>query len=143
MIQFTPGQFDKFIGLDESQFVAHIAAQLRADDPDLVKYLPEDSLHAMIRSGLVRARGHGLSSLPKLAGFVGVMFEIAPNFDEHPVISKHLAAQVGTAEDRFDRLFTDLPELVWTEAEDAYDDEAWYPELKDTEAEFRKDPQGK
>ena len=84
----------------DTAFIKKLAAHLREKHGDtgvqlptgtfLVFELPAETLETMIRTGLARARTHGFTSEADLAGFVAVMLETAPNFDDHPLLRRGL-----------------------------------------------------
>ncbi|WNG62309.1 hypothetical protein F0U59_52150 [Archangium gephyra] len=131
MLRLTKAQIDGMILYDESSFVAFVANHIQEESPDLVLGLPFDSLRDMVVAGLERARGHGLRTPENLTAFVSIMFEIAPNFDEHPAIAKVLRDSSIPIDERMDALFTKLPPSAWEQAERCYDPEAWYSETGD------------
>lgn len=126
-------QFDDFLQHDEPKFIDMFIEHLQEQSPELVEDIPLDDLHAMVANGIARARSHGLYTDEDLMAFVAVMFEIAPNFDEHPAIRRVLADNSIPLEKRFDALFEKVPDEAWEEAEENYDAGAWFPELLDEE----------
>jgi hypothetical protein len=54
------------------------------------------------------------------------MFEIAPNFDEHPAIQRVLGDKLIPADKRFDLLFEIVPDEAWDGVEENYDADAWF-----------------
>lgn len=114
----------------DPEVIDFIVGHLREESPELIDRIPERGLREMVAGGLARARTHGLQSLGDLTAFVSIMFEIAPNFDEHPLIRHVLRSEQVPAEERLGRLFR--PELndAWEAAAQNYDPEAWFPELK-------------
>ncbi|HSP80697.1 MAG TPA: hypothetical protein VLQ93_19365 [Myxococcaceae bacterium] len=130
MLRISKKQADNFLLHDEAAFIDFIAQHLREESPELVDELPDDSLRSLIASGLARARMHELRSPEDLTAFVSIMFEIAPNFDEHPAIRKVLRDPDIPVDERMDALFKKVPPKAWEEADLAYDSDAWYPELK-------------
>lgn len=121
-------QFRQYLQVDESQFVNLIIKHLREDDPDLVAHLSDDTFREMVANGLVRARSYRLNTDEDLMAFVAVMFEIAPNFDEHPALNAVLTDERRPIDVRFDDLFTPDLDKAWTEAADSYDTNAWFHE---------------
>jgi len=122
-------QFRRYLQQDEDDFVGLIIKHLREEDPDLVAHLSDDTFREMVTAGLARARSHGLNTDEDLMAFVSVMFEVAPNFDEHPVLHGVLTNERLPIDKRFDALFAPHLDQAWQEAEDAYDTNAWLPEL--------------
>jgi len=134
MLKVRKGQFDAFLS-DEEGFISFIIGHLCEESPELIERIPPDDLREMVRNGLARARSHGLRSPGDLAAFVSIMFEIAPNFDEHPAIRQALDDARVPVDKRIDTLFERVPEKAWEEAEKNYDAKAWFPELQDEQDE--------
>ena len=127
-------QFDAFRPKTDEEIVDSIVKYLREECADIVGQLP--SLPDMVRSGVARARSHGLRSLGDLTAFVSIMFEVAPTFDEHPELRRVLNDENIPADERLDALFDGDLDDAWEEAA-RYDGaawaEAWFPELKEAE----------
>jgi hypothetical protein len=123
-------QWDRLLQHDPEAFVDSIIEFLDQESPELVEDVPRDSLREMVANGITRARSHGFHTDEDLMAFVAVMFEIAPNFDEHPEILRALRDETVPLEERFDAIFDTVSQEAWSEAELNYDPEAWFPELK-------------
>ncbi|PTL75693.1 hypothetical protein [Vitiosangium sp. GDMCC 1.1324] len=132
MLRISKKQFDDFLLHDESAFIDFVAHHIREESPELVEGFPDESLRSLVASGLVRARGHDLRRPEDLTAFVSIMFEIAPNFDEHPAIRKVLRDPSIPVDERMSALFKKVPPKAWEEADLNYDSGAWYPELKNS-----------
>lgn len=134
MLKIRKEQFEAFEPKTDEEVVEFIAGHLREEIPEVVGDLP--SLPEMVRSGVARARGHGLRSLGDLTAFVSIMFEVAPTFDEQPELRRVLEDEGAPAGGRLDALFDEELEGAWEEAA-RYDGaawaEAWFPELKKAE----------
>jgi hypothetical protein len=127
VIAIRSDQLDAFLLLhDDEGLVAVVAAHLRRESRPLVERIPPGLLDEMIRGGLARARRHGLAAASDLAAFVSLMFEIAPNFDEHPAIRRSFDEHRGEREGRVPRLLAAVPDEAWREAEERYDAAAWF-----------------
>ncbi len=74
---------------------------------------------------MARAKDHGLKLESSLASFVILMFEIAPNFDEHPVFKKYMNDSSVDPDDRVDRMLDQATDQDWDEARSRYDFVAW------------------
>lgn len=123
--------YDHYLQQDEEEFVDLIIEHLKIESPELVANLPKDSLQEMVANGLTKARSYGLNIDEHLIGFVSIMFEIAPSFDEQADIHKVLTDESIPPDKRFDAMFEDVSESAWEEAEENYDSDAWYPELRE------------
>ena len=131
MLKIRDEQFDAFLPQDDEDLIDLIVRHLRQESPELIEGIPADSLRDMVRNGIARARSHGLRSAEDLAAFVSVMFEIAPNFDEHPAIRRVLRDESIPVDERFDQLFERVSDEEWEEADRSYDQRAWFPERRD------------
>ena len=78
----------------EENFVSRLAAHLRGEYSNAAVTLPvgekftvaelaPETLHEIVRVGIARARGYGMTYESAISAFTAVMFEIAPNFDTH------------------------------------------------------------
>lgn len=134
MLKIRKEQFAAFAPKTDDEIIDFIVAHLRTESADLVERLP--SLPEMVRNGVARARSHGLRSLEDLTAFVSIMFEVAPNFDEHPALREALEDESVEVDERLDGLFDSELDEAWEEAA-RYDGaawaEAWFPELKQAE----------
>ena len=123
------GQFDAFLQGDPEQFVDSVLRHIVTAMPEEVRGIPLPLVRAMVEVAIDRARKHGLTSDEQIFGFVSVMFEIAPNFDEEPTLRTILSDTRRKPADRWEALFADTPGLraAWERAAhpDFYDHEAW------------------
>ncbi len=133
-MKIRPEQFEAFEPKDDQEIVKFIVLHLQEASPDLVDRIPPSGLCEMVANGLARARGHDLNSLGDLAAFVSIMFEIAPNFDEHPALLQALRGKSTSPDALLDRLFVKELDQAWEEVDRSFDpkawQEAWYPELR-------------
>jgi hypothetical protein len=90
-----------------------------------VEEVPGDVLRQMIRNGIRRARSYGLTWESSLFGFIWFMFEVAPNFDEHPLIRRILASNIQPEDRRIDLLWEQISDANWEAVESDYDPNAW------------------
>lgn len=121
----------------EENFVRRIAAHLLeryaktvvtlSDKKLPVDELPRETLLSLVRTGIERARGYGLSFESSIAGFCAVMFEVAPNFDQHKLSQVVLNDENIEPNARLDELFEILTESNWETIRKTYDAEAWQP----------------
>ena len=125
----------------QEKFVRRIAAHLLeeyskavvilpVDEKFTVDELPEETLYDLIRVGIERARGHGLTFESSIAAFTAVMFEIAPNFDTHQLCQVLLNDEEVEPNARLDELLNVLTEKNWESIRTDYDPKAWKPEQK-------------
>ncbi len=135
MLRIRREQIAAFLPKNDRETVDFIIGHLKDESPELVDRIPEDGLREMVSNGVDRARKYGLNSLADLAGFVSIMFEIAPNFDEIPEIQNVLSNRKIPPEAKFSMLFEKELDEAWEKAAESYDPEAWaeawFPELRD------------
>ena len=77
-----------------------------------------------------RARTYQLSTISDIAGFAALMFELAPNFDEHPAFHKVLIDSAVAPESRMKRLSQVITDRDWNEAQRIYDKKVWLKAIK-------------
>jgi hypothetical protein len=101
--------------------------------------LPEEKLYSLIRAGIARARGHEIGLESATAGFVAVMFEIAPNFDTHRLSQVLLNDEEIEPNSRLDELLKVLTEKNWESIRADYDPAAWEAAANDEAEEGKTD----
>lgn len=105
--------------------IDEILAAVRENHPTYVQ--PDDVLRNAIRAGLKRARAHGLSDHRSLVEYVLVMFEIAPNFDQQPVLAQVLSDPRLPTEERWEKIFEEDYDDAWHQAaEPGFRDSAFW-----------------
>ena len=128
MIRITDTQFESYLQRNPGELTRRLYQHLLAVLPDELRGLPERLVLPMIDAGVARARGHGLRSDEAVCGYVTVMFEICPNFDQEPLIQQVLGSQ-RPADERWQALFSGERALVlaWEHAAHPsfYDPAAW------------------
>jgi hypothetical protein len=87
--------------------------------------VPVEVLEEMIHNGIARARRYQVTWESTLTSFVSIMFVVAPNFDEHPLIRRVLNDNNISPDLRVDMLFERTEEENWDEAEAQYDPQTW------------------
>lgn len=90
-----------------------------------VEELDDETLLRMAGAGVERARRYGMSWESSLTAFVVLMFVVAPNFDEHPLIRRVLGDEQVAPDLRLDGLWEQTTEENWEAAENNYDPGAW------------------
>jgi hypothetical protein len=105
------------------------AVKLPADSGEVkeveVKSLDDETLLKMIRTGIARARSYGMTWESSLTAFVVIMFVIAPNFDEHPLMTHILKDGSIEPDERIDRLWEHTTDSNWEAAKRDYNVAAW------------------
>jgi hypothetical protein len=135
MLKIRPEQMQAFQTVADQTFAQKLATHLREKHGDtgvqlptgtfLVFELPAETLEAMIHTGLARARNYGFTSEADLAGFVVVMFETAPNFDDHPLLQRGLRDERVKLEERLNALLQNATAANWQVVQEDYDPQTW------------------
>ena len=129
-------QMDVMSAVAEANFERDIARHLRSQYGDAivrlpegaefaVTELPEETLERLIRVGIAKARRYELTRQSSIAGFVAMMFSVAPNFDDHRLCEVLLGDEEKTPDERSDEIPNVLSEKNWDAIRDDYDRQAW------------------
>src|SRR5262245_49764310 len=135
MLKIRPEQLEVFRPAAEAGLAGRLAAHLKERHGEevakisgsgwSVKQIPDEILSRMAQHGFDRARRYGLGWESSLAAFVVLMFVVAPNFDEHPLIQRILKDESVPPDERIDRLWQSISEQNWEAASQGYDEHAW------------------
>lgn len=109
----------------ERDLIKVIQWHLRNHHAKVVQHIDRDLLEERIEVAIMRGRRYGLQTISDLAGFAALMFELAPNFDDHPSFQRILADRDTLPEIKLKRLSQAISEKDWREAVDGYDREFW------------------
>lgn len=109
----------------ERDLIKVIHWHLRNHHAKVVQHLNRGQLEERIEIAIMRARRYGFQTISDLAGYAALMFELAPNFDDHPSFLKILSDRDTAAEMKLRRLSQVISEKDWREAIDSYDREFW------------------
>lgn len=127
MLVIRQKQIDTLIKKSDEEFVEFLAAHVKEEYPNKSSEYDEETLRAIVRSGIERAESHDIRAAEDITAFISVMFEIAPNFDEQPQIKAVLDDENFPPGDRIDRLGSPaVSEEAWNEAEENYNEDAWF-----------------
>lgn len=94
-----------------------VAAFLRAERPDAVDGLDEETLLERATIGLSRGWARGMRADVPLVCFAAMFVSFGPGFDRHSTVARVLADGAITPDDLVDGLLDRLPHLVWDELE--------------------------
>ena len=135
MLIIRTEQLEPFQQVAESAFARELVEELRRESPDMMIHLPngsntidqipEEVLYQLVRNGISRAHKYGLSWENSVGAFVTLMFEAAPNFDEHPLIQRVLKDEEIAPDSRMDELLDRTTDENWEAVEQNYDTNAW------------------
>ena len=124
-------QFEKIIKHSEEDFVNYLFGYVKSNHSETVEKRNDATLRKMIRGGIKRAERHQIELVEDTRNFIGIMFEVAPNFDEQPEIKAVLDDASLTPEKRLEKLESPaISEEVWNEARNNYNEKAWFSEQK-------------
>lgn len=90
-----------------------------------VQFLEREVLEERIFLSIEKARRYHLGTVSDLAGFTALMFELAPNFDEHPSFKQVLEDPAVPPEVKMRRLSQSITDREWKEASRLYDRNFW------------------
>jgi hypothetical protein len=135
VLKILPDQMQVFKPVADELLAERIVEHLRIAYADTFVHLPsrtlmldeiaENDLKAMVQTGLAQARSYQITHESALAGFVAVMFEVAPNFDSYPLMQKILQDETTSPNTRLDLLLEQATEEDWEKAKGSYDSAAW------------------
>ena len=128
MLVIREKQIQHFIAEDEPTLIRLIRQIIREANPERVSGYSDQLLDAMIKIGVDRAKSRELTLAEDIAAFVGVMFEVAPNFDKQKDIEIIFKDTLFSPTDRFKQLWNRVPDAAWIEAETNYDAKIWFPD---------------
>ena len=128
MLVIREKQIQHFIAEDEPKLIRLIRQIIREANPERVAGYSDQLLDAMIKIGVERAKSHELTLAEDIAAFVGVMFEVAPNFDTQKDIEATFKDTLFSPTDRFKQLWNRISDAAWLEAETNYDVKVWFPD---------------
>lgn len=125
MFRLRKPQIEAIEKAAEPLFVDRVMVHLRQNHAEAVAGLHEPVLRKRTAAGVARARRHGLERQDSVGTFVALMFEVAPDFDRHPVIAKILKKEGVAPDDRVTLLAVETTGEDWVEARRASDPAAW------------------
>lgn len=109
----------------ERDLVKVVYWHLRGSHAKSIQFLNLETLHNRIAIGLDRARRYNLVSVSDMVGFVSLMFEVAPNFDDHPEVRLALQDPAAPPMAKMQYLSSRIPESVWQEVVQNTDRNFW------------------
>ncbi len=98
---------------------------LRNHHAKSVQFLERPVLEERIYFSIQKARRYALGTVSDLAGFTALMFELAPNFDDHPSFRVILEDAKIPPEAKMRRLSQVITDREWKEAALNYDRKFW------------------
>ena len=131
-------QMDVMQAVAEANFERQLARHLRESYSGSVVKLPdggeftvgdllEDTLIQLIRVAIAKARRYEMTLQSSIASFVALMFDVAPNFDEHRLCEVLFGDEEKPPDSRMEDILTVLTEKNWEAIRNDYDTQAWVP----------------
>lgn len=120
--QLKNHHFDFMSSITESALIENLGNHLLSHHMDALQPYKNKTLSQLISHGIQRARYYGLETREELSFFLGMMFELSPNFDEHPKIHQWLLNKASNTSvlDLVDQ----IPTIVWHHLINNFDSEA-------------------
>lgn len=109
----------------ERDLIKVISWHLRNHHSRCVQYLSKETLEERVSYAIAKGRQYSLYTVADLAGFAALMFELAPNFDEHPSFRSVLADPTIPGDVKMRRLSQVISDQEWQEAVLMYDRNYW------------------
>lgn len=134
-MQIRSEHLNAFQSRADDQFIDELVEHLLEEYGDTIVQLPEYTtgideiplavLREIVSNGVTQARQYGMTWEYALASFVSLMFVIAPNFDEHPIIRHILSSDAVAPDERIEMLWERITDEHWDAAGENYDPLAW------------------
>jgi hypothetical protein len=135
MLRIRKEQFEAFQPVAEAEFALRLVEHLRDRHPKaivrtpgrwtLVNRMSDAALLELVKSGIERARSYEFKFASSISAFVVLMFKAAPNFDQHPDISKILRGTKVQLEMRMQSVAKTTSAETWAQVKNSYDAGAW------------------
>ena len=101
----------------DAAYAREMVRYLRAEHAEAVKGVADAELLRRVQIAIDRAKAYGMTWDATITGFVAIMFEVAPTFDEQPAIRRVLHDERLPADVRIDALWDRTTDEDWDEAE--------------------------
>ncbi|MCP3899799.1 MAG: DUF4123 domain-containing protein [Desulfobacteraceae bacterium] len=115
--------FDFMSSITESALIENLGNHLLSHHMDALQPYKNKTFSQLISHGIERARYYGLETREELSFFLGMMFELSPDFDEHPKIQQWLLSK--NANTSVLDLVDQTPSIVWDSLINNSDSKAW------------------
>ncbi len=125
LLHLSDEQLLRCRGAIEGDLVRLIYWHLRSYHSRVVQFIDKEVLCERIGQGIERARSYHLASISDLAGFVALMFELSPSFDEHPSFAKIFSDPGLLPEVKMRKLSQSITDREWQEASRLYAKSVW------------------
>jgi hypothetical protein len=135
MLRIQRKQLEAFQPEAETDFALRVAEHLRERHPKVIVRTPgrwtlinrmsDAALLELVKSGIERAKSYEFKFASSISAFVVLMFKAAPNFDQHPDVSKALRDLKVPLEMRMQSVAKTTSAETWTQVKDRYDAGSW------------------
>jgi hypothetical protein len=115
----------------EADFESKIISLLITSHQAAIGACTPDELHQRVCTALAKGRAHGFTWQSALAGFVVMMFELGPNFDQHPSFARALAIRLADENERIQTIYANVTDEDWQDARSFADPKAWHDQSDD------------
>ena len=132
LIQLKTSQLAECADAIDRDLIKVIYWHLRNHHPRCVQFLDKATLQSRVKYALIKGRGYKLMTVSDLAGYTALMFELSPNFDQHPSFKRILQDNAIPPEAKMRRLSQVITDREWDEAIKLYDRNFWPAVLKKT-----------
>lgn len=125
LVQLRESQLKLCAEAIDKDLVKVIHWHLRNHHSKAVQFLDRGNLEARVQVTIQIARRYGLGTISDLAGFAALMFELAPNFYQHPSFKRVLEDHSLSSDVKMRKLSQVISDKEWSEAAEAYDRHFW------------------
>ncbi len=136
-------QMEVFESAAQEDFVRRLATHLREnyadslvrlpDQESVVKELSEETLDSLVKISIERARKYEITFESSISAFTAIMFDVAPNFDQHSMSKLCLKDESVEPNARLNELLKILTDEHWEKMRSDYDVNAWQPSSENVE----------
>ena len=124
-MKISKNQWDALEKASEASFVDRLLDYIREQPNCYPPALSDEQLREMVKNGIQKARQYELTQEYSISMFVGLMFKVAPNFDEYPPIHSCLKTEDIPPNERIQLLLDTIEDRQWQQALASYDPAAW------------------
>ena len=114
-----------FDGTADLLFLEELQEALFEIYPTLQAEVEPESLALTLRAGLQKARGYGFENCDDIAGFVALMVETAPDFDNYPRAAEIFERDELSPSDKLKCILAELTDEDWEDIEMRGDSVSW------------------
>jgi hypothetical protein len=125
LLELKRSQLERCSAAIERDLVRVLYWHLRNHHSKVVQHIDRERLQERVVIAVAKGRRYGFQTISDLAGFAALMFELAPNFDDHPSFRRILVDRETLPEMKLRRLSQVISEKDWREAMGLYDKAFW------------------